>query len=72
MGDVDLLKDSELFFRSWPLAVVEQVYPGEDGLVRVATLRTSKGLYKRSVTRLVPLLDQEQTADSLAPEDVQA
>ena len=72
MGDVDLLKNSELFFCSWPLAVVEQVHPGEDELVRVATLRTSKGLYKRSVSRLVPLLDQEQTADSMAPEDVQA
>ena len=72
MGDVVLLKDSELFLHSWPLAVVEQVHPGEDGLLRVATLRTSKGLYKCSVTRLVPQLDQEQTVDSLAPEDVQA
>ena len=72
MGDVVLLKDSELFLRSWPLAVVEQVHPGEDGLVQVATLRTSKGLYKRSVTRLVPLLDHEQTAASLALEDVKA
>lgn len=71
VGDVVLLKDSELFLRSWPLAVVDQVHPGEDGLVRVATLRTSKGLYKRSVTRLVPLLDQERTTVSLAPEDVQ-
>ena len=26
VGDVVLLKDSELFLRSWPLAVVEQVY----------------------------------------------
>ena len=57
VGDVVLLKDGELFLRSWPLAVVEQVHSGEDELVRVATLRTSKGLYKRSVTRLVPLLD---------------
>ena len=62
VGDVVLLQDSEWLLCSWPLAVVEQVHPGEDGLVRVATLRTSKGLYKQSVTRLVPLLDQEKTA----------
>ena len=37
----------------------------------MATLRTSKGLYKRSITRLVPLLEQEQATASLAPEDVQ-
>ncbi len=32
------------------------VHPGPDGLVRVVTLRTSKGSYRRAVTRIVPLV----------------
>ena len=72
VGDVVLLKDTELFHRSWPLAVVEQIHPGSDGLVRVVTLRTEKGTYKRSVTRLVPLLREEEPAALSPPEDVQA
>ena len=74
VGDVVLLKDPELFLRSWPLAVVEQVHPGPDGLVRVATLRTSKGSYKRAVTRIVPLISDASSAGPPPPpppEDVQ-
>ena len=62
VGDIVLLKDSELFTRSWPLARVTEVHKGSDGLVRVVTLRTEKGLYKRSVHRLVPLLQEEDAA----------
>ncbi len=35
VGDIVLLKDPELFDRSWPLAIVRAVHPGPDGLVRV-------------------------------------
>ena len=65
VGDIVLLKDPELFLKSWPLAIVEQVHPGADGLVRVATVRTSKGIYKRAVTAIVPLVTCRP------PEDVQ-
>ena len=41
VGDVVLLKDSELFLCSWALAVVELVHPGRDGLVRVGPPRDS-------------------------------
>ena len=71
IGDVVLLKDDELFMRSWPLARVTDVHPGPDGLVRVATVRTSKGSFRRAVTRLVPLLqDDSQPSTSRPPEDV--
>ncbi|XP_062716301.1 uncharacterized protein LOC134291910 [Aedes albopictus] len=36
----------------WPLARVEAVHPGADGLVRVVTLRTSKGIFKRPITKI--------------------
>ena len=70
VGDIVLLKDNELFHRSWPLARVEQVHPGTDGLVRVVTLRTEKGSYKRAVTRLVPLLREDEPVASPPREDV--
>ena len=54
-GDVVLLKDQELFTRSWPLACVEETHPGKDGLVRVVSVRTEKGIYLRPITKLVPL-----------------
>ncbi len=38
----------------WSLGRVTQVYPGKDQLVRVATIRTEKGSYKRPVTKLAP------------------
>ena len=39
----------------WPLARVTDVHPGVDGRVRVVTLQTSKGSYKRPVTKVVLL-----------------
>lgn len=42
----------------WPLGVVEEVYPGSDGVVRIALVRTCTGLYKRPVVRLCPLPTQ--------------
>jgi len=36
----------------WPLARIEKVHPGADGLVRAATVKAVKGVYKRPATRL--------------------
>ena len=40
----------------WPLAKVTQTYPGKDGLVRVVDVKTSKGIYKRPVTKVAVLI----------------
>ena len=37
-----------------------EVTRGKDGLVRVVAIRTSKGVYTRPVTKLVPLLPEEE------------
>jgi hypothetical protein len=39
----------------WPLGVIEGVFPGKDGIVRVVQVRTKTGLYKRPVVKLCPL-----------------
>ena len=73
MGDIVLLKDQELFSRSWPMARVKEIHTGEDGHVRVVMLQTEKGTYRRPITRLVPLLTKENDLDLLpARECVQA
>lgn len=60
VGDVVLIRDQELFTRTWPLAIVTAIHPGTDGRVRAATLRTSKGIYTRPIVKIVPLLEQEE------------
>lgn len=37
------------------MGIITQTYPGEDGVVRVAVVRTSAGTYKRNVRTLAPL-----------------
>ena len=41
------------------MARVTHVHPGGDGLVHVATVETSTGMYKRPVTKLALLLPQD-------------
>ena len=64
VGDIVLIKDSDLFVRSWPLARVTQTHPGDDGLVRVVTVKTEKETYRRAIHKLVPLLEESH---SLSP-----
>ena len=66
-GDIVLLKDDELFGRAWPMGKVTKVYPGADGKVRVADVRTEKGTYRRPIVRLVVLLPQEDDVSSVSP-----
>ncbi len=67
-GDVVIIKDETLVHRTWPLARVEQTYPGEDGLVRTVDLICQGKIFRRSTNRLV-LLEEDQLSP---PEYVQA
>ena len=58
VNDVVILHDDNLIPTRWPLARVLQVHPGKDGIVRVATVKTSTGVYKRPVSKLALLLPQ--------------
>ena len=50
-----LLQDDDVKRRSWPLARIETVMPGKDGVVRTAKVRTKSGVYVRPVTKLYQL-----------------
>ena len=55
VGDVIIIKEDQTFACNWPLARVLQTFPGKDGLVRVALIRTSSGDFKRPVAKLALL-----------------
>ena len=59
-GDLVLIKDETTFNTNRPLASVVYVYPGEDGFVRVASVKTEWGLFKRPVSKLVMLLPEDE------------
>ena len=59
VGDFVDLQEDNLVTTKWPLAKVIQVQPGNDGLVRVATVKMSTGVYRRPVAKLTLLLPQD-------------
>jgi len=54
-GDVVLLKEDNTSPLHWPTAVVTDVYPGADNHVRVVTIKTPKGTFKRPISKICPL-----------------
>lgn len=58
-GTVVILREDNVLPLHWRLAVVEEVHPGKDGLVRVATIRTANNMFKRPINKLCVLPFQE-------------
>ena len=55
-GDAVCLRDEPLAPTKWPLVKIIIVDPGKDGKIRVVTVQTAKGMYKRPVVKMVPLV----------------
>nr|XP_049699386.1 uncharacterized protein LOC126055216 [Helicoverpa armigera] len=55
LGDPVLIADGNLPRNTWPRGRVVAVYPGADGEVRTADVRTAGGILKRPTKKLVPL-----------------
>ncbi|KAG5883485.1 Protein of unknown function DUF5641 [Gonioctena quinquepunctata] len=55
VDDLVLIKESNLSPLQWKLGRVTQLYPGSDGIPRVATLRTGIGDIRRAISNLCPL-----------------
>lgn len=55
VGTMVLLKEDNSPSLHWPLGRIMEIFPGDDGVVRMVTVKTHSGVYKRSVTRVVPL-----------------
>lgn len=54
----------------WPLARVVQLHPGDDGLIRVVSIRTSTASLKRPITKLcvLPPDTKSETFGNSVPE----
>ncbi|XP_075167705.1 uncharacterized protein LOC142239828 [Haematobia irritans] len=57
VGDLVVIRDEQLPPTSWKLCRVDDVYPGSDGRVRVADVRTANGVVIRPVVKLVILTE---------------
>jgi len=55
VNDIVLIADSNAPRNCWPMGKVMKTYPGKDGHVRVADVKTTTGTYKRPVTKLAIL-----------------
>ncbi|XP_052742930.1 uncharacterized protein LOC128198961 [Bicyclus anynana] len=59
VGDLVLLREENCPPLHWRMGRVKQLFPGVDGVSRVADITTQKGDVRRALTKLCPLLCQE-------------
>ncbi|GFW64709.1 integrase catalytic domain-containing protein [Trichonephila clavipes] len=50
-----LLQDPNTKPLDWPMGRILEAFPGSDGLARVVNVKTSTGILKRAITKVVPL-----------------
>ncbi|XP_058840653.1 uncharacterized protein LOC131696123 [Topomyia yanbarensis] len=62
VGQMVLLQEDGKPSVAWPLARIEAVQPGDDDIIRVATIKTRSGTYIRPIRRLFPLPFDQQLA----------
>lgn len=76
LGDLVLIKEQNAPPLHWRMGRIAKLFPGSDGISRVADVATTTGTYRRGVAYLCPLLDE--TEESLktgvfkGPQDVGA
>jgi hypothetical protein len=49
------LKDDITTPLQWPIGVIINVHPGTDGNIRVITVKTNKGTFKRPISKICSL-----------------
>ena len=58
VGDIVVLREDNVTPMKWPLARVIETHAGKDGLVRVVTVKTATGTYRRPVVKVTLLLTE--------------
>lgn len=59
VNDLVLIKDDHLPSNQWARGRIVEVHPGDDQLVRVVTVRTANGTYRRCVSKISKLPIQQ-------------
>lgn len=62
-GNLVLLKDERLPPTQWALARITDTHEGTDGLIRVVTVKTKNGSFKRPITKICLLPIQDNAND---------
>ena len=65
MGDIVLAISPESPRAQWPLARVLEVFPGQDGHVRVVKLQVGKDTIVRPISKCVPLESNREDEEPL-------
>ena len=65
VGDVVLVGSDDKKRLDWPIARVEEMYPGQDQISRLVKVRTARGTQLRPIQRLYPLDLQKEQPDDL-------
>ena len=55
VGDAVILRELNTAPLHWPTAIITEIHPGPDGKVRVVTVKTAKGTFKRPISKICPL-----------------
>jgi hypothetical protein len=65
IGDLVIIKDDRFPPLSWRMGRVLDVFPGDDGIIRVVSLKTASGEIKRPITKLclLPVNDEPNPTD---------
>lgn len=65
IDELVLVRDDRLSSSQWPLGRIIEIHPGNDGCVRVVTVKTSTGTYKRNITKIcrLPINIEEKPTD---------
>ncbi|XP_041989097.1 uncharacterized protein LOC121740468 [Aricia agestis] len=61
VGDLVLLKEDSISPLCWRTERILRLFPGPDGISRVADVNTIAGCYRRPLVRLCPLLNEEES-----------
>ncbi|XP_055605904.1 uncharacterized protein LOC129754066 [Uranotaenia lowii] len=68
-GQLVLLKDEGKIPMHWPTARITEIHPGDDGITRVVSVRSSSKVYTRPVTKICVLPFSSQPTPTEAPEN---
>lgn len=60
VGDMVMLREDDSSPLKWAVGRIESIHPGTDGIARVVSIKTTKGTYKRPITKLCILPLQKE------------
>lgn len=64
IGSLVIIKEDNVPPLRWQLGRIISLYPGPDGIARVASVKTTRGVVKRSFSKICPLPIETDLSDS--------